>query len=97
MKGGFDSIGIMPDPRKENYGVGYQITPILLDWLGCSKNLILLSNNKDKIQHLQNSGYKVSRIKTIGMVNTAGILEEEQRISEFGHLSHGGDPFPVAK
>lgn len=91
MKGGFDSIGIMPDPRKENYGVGYQITPILLDWLGCSKNLILLSNNKDKIQHLQNSGYKVSRIKTIGMVNTAGILEEEQRISEFGHLSHGGE------
>jgi GTP cyclohydrolase II len=91
MKGGFDSIGIMPDPRKENDGVGYQITPILLDWLGCSKNLILLSNNKDKIQHLENNGYKISRIKTIGMVNTAGMQEEEQRISDFGHLSDGSE------
>jgi len=86
MKGGFESIGVLPDPRQENDGVGYQITPILLDWLNCSKDLIFLSNNKDKIKHLENSGYNVTRIKTIGMVNRAGAQEAEQRGTEFGHL-----------
>jgi hypothetical protein len=86
MKGGFESIGLLPDPRQENDGVGYQITPILLDWLNCSKDLIFLSNNKDKMKHLENTGYKVTRIKTIGMVNRAGAQEAEQRGTEFGHL-----------
>lgn len=89
MAGGFRAIGIKPDPRSENEEIGYKITSIILDWLHVSKDLIFLSNNKSKIRQLENSGYKVRRIKSLGTVNAAGAQEAEERGTEFDHLDIG--------
>ena len=86
MAGGFRAIGLIPDPRSVDNNSGYQVTPLVLDYLGVNKNLIFLSNNKSKIKELTAQGYKVTRVKSIGAVNDAGALEAEERGTEFGHL-----------
>jgi hypothetical protein len=86
MAGGFEAIGIQPDPRSDGDECGYKITPVVLDWLETSKNLIFLSNNKAKIRQLELSGYRVDRIKSLGKVNPAGAQEAEERGTEFHHL-----------
>ncbi len=91
MGGGFEAIGLVPDPRKEENGLGYKITPILLDYLNTSKELIFLSNNPLKVKALENDGYEISRIPFMGEINTAGSQEASERHTEFGHLNISGD------
>ncbi len=86
MAGGFRAIGIEPDPRSANSECGYKITPIVLDWLGTSHELIFLSNNKAKIRQLEAAHYSVKRVKSLGTVNAAGAQEAEERGTEFGHM-----------
>lgn len=92
MAGGFRAIGIKPDPRGEGTRAGYRITSVVLDWLHVSRSLVFLSNNKAKVEELENAGYRVHRIKSIGMVNPAGAQEAEERGTEFDHLDIGPDP-----
>lgn len=86
MAGGFRAIGLEPDPRSHDEKVGYQIIPIVLDFLKAYRKVIFLSNNPFKIDVLNNFGYTVDRIKLIGAVNLAGAKEARERGLEFGHL-----------
>ena len=90
MYGGFTTIGIDGDPRKENDGAGYMITPIIMDFLQANKNVIMLTNNPLKINAMEKSGYNITRVKSIGAVNIAGATEATQRGSEFNHLDING-------
>ncbi len=90
IKEGYASIGVTPDSRLENNEAGYQITYILLDWLGVSRNLICLSNNTHKLNQLSGNGYHVKRVKSIGKVDKAGAREAEQRRNDFKHLDIDG-------
>ncbi|HCC08350.1 MAG TPA: hypothetical protein DEP72_09370 [Clostridiales bacterium] len=91
MAGGFKAIGLEPDPRGENNSVGYKISPVILDYLGASKELICLTNNPFKMKQLEDFGYKLTRIKMIGAVNMAGAQEAEQRGTEFNHMDIDGE------
>ena len=86
MYGGFTTIGINGDPRGENNGVGYQITPVVLDYLDANKRVIMLTNNPLKIGKMKEFGYEIIRVKSIGAVNVAGATEAKQRGSEFHHM-----------
>ncbi len=86
MAGGFEAIGIQPDPRSASDECGYKITPVVLDWLDVSEDLVFLSNNTAKIRQLELAGYRVDRIKSLGKVNPAGAQEAEERGTEFHHL-----------
>ena len=90
MFGGFGAIGIPADPRKENNFAGYKVTFIVLDYLGTSRDIVFLTNNPLKMLQLENNGYKLKRIKTIGEVNLAGSQEAEQRSTEFHHHDISG-------
>ena len=90
MYGGFTTIGIDGDPRKETGGAGYMITPIIMDFLQVNKNVIMLTNNPLKINAMEKSGYNITRVKSIGAVNIAGATEATQRGSEFNHLDING-------
>lgn len=90
MLGGFEAIGIRPDPRRESDNAGYKITYVVLDYLGVSKNVVILSNNPWKMCHLHSNGYLLDRVKSVGAINLAGAQEAEQRGSEFGHLDIDG-------
>lgn len=90
MYGGFSTIGLKGDPRGESGGIGYKVTPIILDYLGINKKLIILTNNPLKLEQLRNFGYNLIRVKSIGAVNLAGATEAEQRGSEFNHLDING-------
>lgn len=90
MYGGFTTIGINGDPRAENNHAGYKITPIILDFLSVSKEVIMLTNNPLKIKQMEEAGYKITRVKSIGAVNIAGSTEASQRGSEFNHLDITG-------
>ncbi len=83
---GFEAIGINADPRRENENLGYKVTFIILDYLKTSKEMIFLTNNTLKLQHLEDNDYKLSRVKTLGAINIAGALEAEERGEEFNHL-----------
>ena len=91
MYGGFTTIGINGDPRGENDNIGYKITPVILDYLDASKKVIMLTNNPLKIKQMQNFGYEIIRVKSIGAVNVAGSTEATQRGTEFHHLDINGD------
>lgn len=91
MFGGFTSIGIDGDPRHEDNCLGYTITPVVLDFLGVNKKIILLTNNPYKLATTKSFGYDIIRVKSIGAVNVAGSTEASQRGSEFNHLDICGD------
>lgn len=91
MYGGFTCIGINGDPRKANDCAGYNITPIIMDFIKSSKNVIMLTNNPLKISAMENFGYKITRVKSIGAVGIAGSTEASQRGSEFNHLDISGE------
>ena len=91
MYGGFTTIGINGDPRGENGGIGYKITPVILDYLDVNKKIIMLTNNPLKILAMENDDYEITRVKSIGAVNVAGSTEATQRGSEFHHLDINGD------
>jgi GTP cyclohydrolase II len=86
MYGGFTTIGIDGDPRSKGNSIGYKITPVILDFLGVNKKVIMLTNNPLKIKQMENSGYKITRVKFIGAVNIAGATEARERGSEFHHM-----------
>jgi len=90
MYGGFTTIGINGDPRAEEDGVGYKLTPILMDFLAISKDVIMLTNNPLKMEKMQEFGYQITRVKSVGAVNVAGSTEASQRGSEFNHLDITG-------
>jgi GTP cyclohydrolase II len=92
MKGGFEAIGLNPDPRKEKDCLGYKTTFIVLDYLNVSKDLIFLTNNPLKLQHLERNGYNLTRMKSVGMINLAGAQEAEERHLDFDHLDINGKP-----
>lgn len=91
MYGGFTTIGINGDPRGENDNVGYKITPVILDYLGANKKVIMLTNNPLKMKQMTDFGYEIIRVKSIGAVNIAGSTEATQRGTEFHHLDINGD------
>ncbi len=91
MYGGFTTIGINGDPRAENDNIGYKVTPVILDYLGANNKVIMLTNNPLKIKQMQNFGYEIIRVKSIGAVNVAGSTEATQRGTEFHHLDINGD------
>lgn len=90
MKGSFEALGIMPDPRQAENQAGYEITYILLDWLQASRELIVLSNNAFKLNQLSQNGYQVKRIKSLGKIDRAGLREAEQRGSDFDQMDMDG-------
>jgi GTP cyclohydrolase II. len=90
MAGGFETIGIEPDPRGIDGNFGYKVPSIILDYLGVSKDLIFLTNNPFKIKSAEDAGYKITRVKSIGAVNMAGSVEAEQRGTEFEHFDING-------
>ena len=51
----------------------------------------MLTNNPLKLQQMQNFGYEIIRVKSIGAVNVAGSTEATQRGTEFNHLDINGD------
>ena len=91
MYGGFTTIGIKGDPRSENNNIGYKITPIILDYLDVNKEVIMLTNNPLKIKQMENFGYQIKRIKSIGAINVAGSTEATQRGEEFHHMDINGE------
>lgn len=91
MYGGFTTIGIKGDPRSENDCIGYKITPVILDYLGTNKKIIMLTNNPLKIQQMKNFGYEIIRVKSLGAVNIAGSTEATQRGTEFHHMDINGE------
>lgn len=86
MYGGFTTIGIEGDPRGQHDAVGYKVTPVILDFLGVNKQVIMLTNNPLKMQQMEHFGYELTRVKTIGAVNVAGAVEALERGTEFNHL-----------
>jgi len=90
MLGGFEAIGLKPDPRRENDNAGYKLAFVVLDYLKTSKDLVFLTNNPLKMEHLKSNGYTLARIKTVGAVTLAGSQEAEQRGTEFDHLDING-------
>lgn len=91
MLGGFTAIGLKGDPRGLSNYSGYSITPIVLDFLETNNQVIMLTNNKGKISKMEEFGYNIRRIKSIGAVNVAGSTEASQRNTEFNHMDINGD------
>lgn len=91
IKEGYEAIGVIPDSRRLFEEAGYQIPAIVLEWLGVSRNLIVLSNNQFKINQLKNHGFQVTRTKSLGKINNAGQREAKQRGSDFQHLDMDGE------
>ncbi len=86
VAGGFNTIGISPDPRKLNDGLSFKIISIVLDFLNAPKKVIALTNNNDKINALKESGYSVDRIQLIGRAGDGCEIEIDDRRSEFKHM-----------
>ena len=89
IKEGYKMLGLPPDGRKEDEGAGYQLTAILLDFLGVSKQLICLSNNPQKLHFLTERGYSCRRVKSLGQVVPAGLREAQQRREDYAHKDIG--------
>lgn len=92
IKGGYDALGLPADGRLGLYEAGYQLPAILLDWLQCSRSIICLSNNRHKLDQLVQAGYKVTRVKSLGMINRTGAREANQRKSDFQQMDIDGTP-----
>ncbi|MES2121724.1 MAG: hypothetical protein V4492_02970 [Chlamydiota bacterium] len=91
IKEGYESIGVYPDSRRQGEEAGYQIPAIILDWLGVNRSLIVLSNNKFKLQMLQDYGFEIKRVKSLGKISAAGQREAKQRGEDFEHLDMDGE------
>jgi len=90
MLGGFEAIGLTPDPRREENFLGYKLTFVILDFLKTSKDIIFLTNNPLKMKHLENNGYNLTRLKSLGMINLAGAQEAMERHEDFHHIDISG-------
>ena len=85
MAEAFTSLGLQPDPRGLEDGLGYQTPFIALDFLGVNRELSFLSNNPLKYAHPLARPYQIRRIGLAGEVNLAGAEEALSRHTEFGH------------
>ncbi len=91
IKEGYEALGVYPDARRQCNEAGYRIPAIVLEWLGVSRSLIVLSNNRFKLQQLRTAGFQVKRVKSLGRVNSAGKREAVQRGTDFDHLDMDGE------
>ncbi|WP_296862237.1 hypothetical protein [uncultured Methanobrevibacter sp.] len=91
MYGGFTTLGLDADPRGKNGGIGYTLTPVILDYLNTNKNLIMLTNNPQKMKLMKDFGYNIKRVKTLGAICIAGSSEAIQRGTDFNHLDINGN------
>lgn len=55
----FQGIGIPEDCREEEDNIGFQLGPIVLDWLGVNKKLTFFSKNRNKMKVLTQAGYQL--------------------------------------
>lgn len=55
----FQAIGIPEDCREEEDNIGFQLGPIVLDWLGVNKSLTFFSKNRNKMKVLTQAGYQL--------------------------------------
>lgn len=85
VAGGFQSIGLIPDPRQLNDGYGYRVPAIILDYLAVDKPIVLLTNNAQKVQAFEGLGFKVMRHGVVGRTDIGCQLETRDRRAEFGH------------
>lgn len=86
VAGGFETIGITPDPRKLNNGLSFKLMSAVLDYLKAPKKIIALTNNTDKISALKESGYDVKRIQLIARAGDGCEIEIDDRRNEFKHM-----------
>jgi hypothetical protein len=86
VAGGFRAIGLLPDQRKQNNALSYRLSTAVLDYLGASKRLVVLTNNIDKIEALQSAGYVTHRIGMVARAGDGCEIEADNRRKEFGHL-----------
>jgi len=86
VAGGFDALGITPDPRKLNSGLSFKLISTVLDYLNVPKKIVALTNNVDKINALKSSGYEVERFQLIARAGDGCEIEIDDRRNEFGHL-----------
>lgn len=91
IKEGYESLGVFPDARRQCNEAGYRIPAIVLEWLGINRNLIVLSNNKFKLRQLQDHGFNVKRVKSLGKIDSTGKREAQQRGEDFEHLDMDGE------
>ena len=91
MKETANWLGLSLDRRRSCNGVGYKITPVLLDFLGSHSHPVLLSNNPQKINALESFGFLPCRLKAVGEVNQTGSREAKERNQNLGHLDIGED------
>lgn len=90
IKRGYECLGVYPDARRQAGEAGYQIPAIVLEWLGVCRDIIVLSNNTFKIKQLQEHGFNVKRVKSLGRIPPAGQREAKQRGVDFDHLDMDG-------
>ncbi len=86
VAGGFETIGISPDPRKLNDGLSFKLISVVLDYLKAPQKVIALTNNTDKIIAIRNSGYDVDRVQLIGRAGDGCEIEIDDRRNEFKHM-----------
>lgn len=91
IKEGNEALGLVPDARKEEHNAGYKTTRVILDFLAANNEIILLSNNKDKISALTEAGYQCRRVKSLGKIEAFGLTEAQQRNHDFQHMDIGSD------
>lgn len=85
MAGGFETIGLTPDPRQLNNKFGYMIPTIVLDYFGIEKPIISLTNNHLKCEALSKAGYRAQAWNLVGRSDMECRLETRDRNEEFGH------------
>ncbi len=90
IKEGYESIGVPADARRQADEAGYQTPAIVLEWLGVSRHLIVLSNNKFKLGQLAAHGFHTKRVKSLGKIHAPGQREAKQRGQDFDHLDMDG-------
>ncbi len=96
MAEAFKSIGIEPDPRSSNNGLGYKISGVILDCMRARQDIHFLTNNPLKEEALTKMGYSVIRHEIYGRLDIACEIETRDRVEEFGHqISFKGEINPV--
>jgi len=68
VKEGHECLGLISDGRRGGEKAGYQIPSIVLEWLGVSRDLIVLSNKPFKLEQLEGHGFQVKRVKSFGKI-----------------------------
>lgn len=86
MSGGFEALGLTPDPRTLGGGLSYLMPNMVIDLLAPAKQLIILTNNMKKIEALSKMGMGAKRIAINGRYDANCQTETDWRRSEFGHL-----------